>query len=426
MELIKNLPPKSNVLFVSNGCGGGHIQAVNSLESQLVALHPQVKSTTIDIYKNSFCQCIGNRVIERWNRHQKEGDIAALNAYLKCRWVERYILSICVFFSFVVTLLKNNVDIVINVQPFGQGAMLSAIHVVNFIRKYFCCQRREPIKIHMVLTELPTSDTKNYFQTIKALWSCHLSRFTLHTTQPLLEPGQTEENFWKSQCGLPMKNVKYDALPIRQPFFDQRDKPCPHSLRILVNSPETRQVISDCSKANPYANERDYLVFDLDPHDRLLSIHLGGQACVSAVKDYLLSRIQDQTPRTSKEYVFIMCGADTSETSLFAQVVDIAKKTPIPDKLHIVPLPYQRDCEIAPILARSDAAIIKSGGLTSMEVFTVSPRRILIHAMSSNATQEEEIIQRGMPIWEGGNAKYLQAKKGARIITPATLGDVYL
>jgi hypothetical protein len=424
MELINNLPPQGNVLFISNGCGGGHIQTISSLEAQLAATHTELRSTTIDVYKNSFGNCIGNCVIDRWSREQKEGDVKALNSYLKYGWVERYVLSIFTFFGFVVALLKNNTDVVVNVQPFGLGALLSAIRVVNCVRRFFCCQTREPIRISMILTELPNAETKNFFPGIKGLSSGDLKYFTLYTTHPLLEPGQTEEDFWKTHCGLPMENVKYDRLPVRQAFFDQIDKPRPTSLTVKVDSDENRQLIVECCGEANLSHQQDSFTFELEPEDRLLSIHLGGQACISAANGYLLSRIQDQTPRIGKEYIFILCGDNNSENSLFAQVIDNVKKNPLPDGLHIVPLTRQTDVEIAPLLARSDAAIIKSGGLTSMEVFTVPPEHIFIHSMCpKEIVDNEEMIEQGMPVWEGGNARYLMETKQARVVTTETIGN---
>src|SRR5262249_15319177 len=98
-KLVESLPAQGNVLFMSNGCGGGHIQAVNSLQAQVTEKRPGLNCTTIDAYKSSFGNYIGDRVVSRWTRQQKEGNIAGLNNYLNYRWVERYFLSIITFFS---------------------------------------------------------------------------------------------------------------------------------------------------------------------------------------------------------------------------------------------------------------------------------------------------------------------------------------
>jgi hypothetical protein len=374
MNLINNLTGSGSVLFVSNGCGGGHIQAVNSLEKQLSNCRPELRSKVIDVYKNSFGETVGNLVIDRWSRQQKEGDVAGLNNYLKYRWVERYLLSIFVFLGFLAALLKNDIDVVVNVQPFGVEALLSAVRVVNCIRRIFGFKKRTQIKIHMVLTELPNAQTTNFFPGIRALSPSNRKYFTLYSTQPLLKENQTEEEFWQKHCGLSMKEVVYDAFPVRQGFFDQQKLSRPQSLQVQEKSEENRRKILRLCPDSA-REEEDGLKFDLHPEDTVLSIHLGGQACVSAAKQYVLFRIKDKELRPNKEYVFILCGDNTGEESLFSQIVEMANSEGIPDNLRIVPLTRQTDREIASILARSDKAIIKSGGLTSMEVFVVPPKK---------------------------------------------------
>ena len=426
MELINNLPVLGNLLFISNGCGGGHIQTVNSLEEQVRNDRSDLISKTIEVYKNSFGSYIGDKVIKTWSRQQKEGDVAALNNYLNYHWVERYVLSIITFVGFVVALLKNDIDVVVNVQPFALGALLSAIHVVNFIRRFFCCNKREPIKVLMVLTELPNAETKNFFPSIKNLRPSDQKLFTLYTTNPLLEPNQTEEEFWKTHCGLSMENICYDQLPVRQAFFKQKNQLPPNSLSVKVDSEKNQELTIECCKDPTVIKTEESLTFNLTNNDRLLSIHLGGQACIPAATEYLLTRIKNQTPPLleGKEYIFILCGENNGDDSLFSKITKIVKENEIPDWVHIVPLTHQTDEEIAPILARSDAAIIKSGGLTSMEVFTVPPKKIFIHSMcGKEISDQEEMIIHGMPVWEGGNARYLIAKQQASVVTSETIGE---
>ena len=73
MNLINNLTGSGSVLFVSNGCGGGHIQAVNSLEKQLSNCRPELRSKVIDVYKNSFGETVGNLVIIGGAVNKKKG-----------------------------------------------------------------------------------------------------------------------------------------------------------------------------------------------------------------------------------------------------------------------------------------------------------------------------------------------------------------
>ena len=84
---------------------------------------------------------------------------------------------------------------------------------------------------------------------------------------------------------------------------------------------------------------------------------------------------------------------------------------------------FQCDDVIASLYYRSDATFTRSGGLTAMELMSVAQGQIWIHSETRHGTINGESLGRGMPIWERGNASYLQEKKGARFITPETFFD---
>lgn len=157
---------------------------------------------------------------------------------------------------------------------------------------------------------------------------------------------------------------------------------------------------------------------------------LGGQACIEPTKDYvreLLKQYQQQQT-SEKVYLFVFCGG---QANLFQQIHDIAiQENAHLSQLKIIPLAYQTDEEVAPILARSNISITKSGGLTSMELQSVAHGRVLIHASEKyiepgRKVTEEELLEKGMPIWEAGNARYLQASKKAQIVTPAIFAGCF-
>lgn len=436
MDFIQSLPEKGNLLLISNGCGSGHIQAASSLITQLTVDRPALHPTTIDVYKHSFGNWIGQHVIDTWSRQQKEGDIKALNHYLNYQWVERWILSIITFFAFLVALLKYDVDAVVDVQPFALGALLSAVHVVNFVRKIFGQSHRQPIKVSMLLTELPNPDAVNFFSNIKALSSSDRDLFRLVTTKPLLKEGETEEEFWKTHCHLSLAKgqVVYDDLPLRPAFSKQKTLPRPDALSVLFSSNEEKEKMMKVFGEEKIQEEEGKLIFPLEETDRVFSILLGGQACIPSAKAYLLKKlemIRNETSSNAKELLFVLCGKYEGEESLFSQICHLVeeerKKGTFPERARVIPLSFQTDQEIAPLLARSDQAIIKSGGLTAMEAYEVPPQEILIHAMSSQEElSEDELIRVGMPIWEGGNARYLQNTRGARVVTPKTIGNLYV
>ncbi len=84
---------------------------------------------------------------------------------------------------------------------------------------------------------------------------------------------------------------------------------------------------------------------------------------------------------------------------------------------------FQSDDVIATLYYRSDATFTRAGGLTAMELMSVAQGHIWIHSEIRHGNNDDEKLGRGMPIWEKGNANYLQQKKGAQFITPETFID---
>jgi hypothetical protein len=58
-----------------------------------------------------------------------------------------------------------------------------------------------------------------------------------------------------------------------------------------------------------------------------------------------------------------------------------------------------------------------------MELMSVAQGQIWIHSETRHGTIDEKTLEKGMPLWEQGNASYLKKKKGARFITPETFFD---
>ena len=85
---------------------------------------------------------------------------------------------------------------------------------------------------------------------------------------------------------------------------------------------------------------------------------------------------------------------------------------------------FQEDDVIASLYYRSNATFTRSGGLTSMELMSVAQGQIWIHSEVKKPNNHQKKVCKGMPIWEWGNAIYLQKKKGACFIHPETFVEV--
>ena len=95
-----------------------------------------------------------------------------------------------------------------------------------------------------------------------------------------------------------------------------------------------------------------------------------------------------------------------------------------PNKLTIIPLPFQDDTIIAPLFSRSNATFTRSGGITSLELMAVARGSIWIHMEQHS---DSKLLRKPYPYmvsWERGNAFYLYSIKGAQFITPDKLFTV--
>lgn len=183
-------------------------------------------------------------------------------------------------------------------------------------------------------------------------------------------------------------------------------------------------------------------VFELDLQltDKVLALMLGSQASFDATLEYVRNTIEWAKTSLEKDapphYLFVFCGRHNQgdPNSLLQatyKLVQEAKSKNPSSNLVIVPLSFQDAEQIAPILARADMTITRSGGLTAMELLEVATGKICIHVVDKKSkaqidekgiiTNEEEILKQGMLYWEGGNEIYLKERKGARLMTPESL-----
>ena len=126
-----------------------------------------------------------------------------------------------------------------------------------------------------------------------------------------------------------------------------------------------------------------------------------------------------------RHLLFVFCNSHSGhKNSLLKRVHALIKKLEhFPHNLTVIPMCFQTDDVIASLYYRSDATFTRSGGLTAMELMSVAQGQIWIHSEVRHGTIDGEKLEKGMPIWEKGNATYLQKKKGARFITPDSFID---
>ncbi|WP_420421841.1 hypothetical protein [Simkania sp.] len=417
--------PKKLLLITSSG-GGGHIQAAKAKAVKALSEDPDLEIIQKDIFTDWLGRHFGKWFVHMWNFSQKRGNLHMLSFFSKNIPVADVLFWIRIFTKALTTILREDVDRVIDTQPMGTSSIIKALKVASrFTGK--------KLKLEKVITELPTEKVIHFFKPIKILSQKDRSLLRLVSTTPLLSADQTSDAFWQKNCKLQESEVLYEDFPLRAAFekFRQKlDTPTDRmKIEIKVKNYIEKFLIADTIKRGNLHAEifRDKVALTIEPTDKVSTILLGSQPTEEATIKYVKSFIEMANKagdRGFRHLLFVFCNHEAEHrNSLLRRVHDaIQKFTDYPEYLNIIPMCFQGDEVIAPLYYRSDATFTRSGGLTSMELLSVAQGQIWIHS-EIKGTLDKEKLGSGMPIWERGNAHYLQEKKGAQFITPETFAD---
>ena len=285
---------------------------------------------------------------------------------------------------------------------------------------------------------MPTEDAKHFFGGIKALSPKDIPFLKVLTTNPLLKENETEEQFWKKHCNLPLSSILYEHLPLRPSFFQYINNPGFTNLvlDLAISSPEDLHLTHKTLSYGTAETKRskNNLSITVNLEDKVALMMLGANPNPAAILSYakqFIHILQERNYPLRKDLFFIFCSSQVKiKPGLRDQILDLVQKTKnYPQNLTIIPISHQNDHIVAPLLHRSNLTITRSGGLTSMELLSVSQGQILIHQEPTFITIPKFIphshtFLEGMPPWESGNADFLRIKKGARLITPKTFSEL--
>lgn len=249
--------------------------------------------------------------------------------------------------------------------------------------------------------------------------------FKLTTIHPLLEDGETDEDFWQSTCGLSAKEINFEDIYVRRSFhqFKGRERPR-EKMNIKIgfkNKDELKLMERTFNRGSILADiGESEVTFDVKPTDRMFTVLLGSQPSIAATLNYVkkLTAFAKESPNIPT-HLFVYCAEHKEkEESLFRSVADFVSRIKnYPKNFSIIPFTYQKEEVIAHLFFRSDMTCTRSGGQTAMELMCVSTGQIWIH---SEAKKGQDVLL-GIPGWEGASAVYLQKQKGAKILTPDTI-----
>ena len=419
---------RKNLLLITSSGGAGHLQAAKAQALKVLSEQPNTQIIQKDILIDIVSKLFGKGFVFLWNASQKKGNIRCLMFLLKNIPIADFLFGTFIFLKVFYLILKEDIDQIIDTQPIGTPAIIKAIKLASKISG-------KSLKLEKIITELPTNTVVHFFKPIKNLAQNDRCFLKLISTFPLLKDNQTAEIFWKKNCGLSEKEVHYESFPLRPAFRKyiniKRNYTKRMEISICVNSSEEKFLIADTMKRGSLYSEiyLDRIKIKIEPLDTVFTILLGSQPTEEATLKYVNKYIDSmyRLQMVKKRYLlFVFCNTHCKhKNSLLKRVYTLVrKKNHYPKNLNIIPMCFQSDEVIASLYHRSDATLTRSGGLTAMELLSVAQGQIWIHSETRRGViNNKKNLARGMPIWEQGNAFYLQKKKGARFITPETLFD---
>jgi hypothetical protein len=419
-------------LLLTNTGGNGHVQAAKSVSSSYEKEYPRGTLFLKDTFEDFLGKPIGRFFANCWNSSQKTGNLTLLEFWSNGLRISIWITWLPIFFGVLRLLIKEKIDLVIDTQPMGTSAILKAIRFYNF-------WYRKNLLLEKVLTDLPTEHTSLYFPFIRRLSKKDKKLLHIKTTEPLLSRGETPSSFWQKTCGISLAQVEYSPLPIRKSFLKfpcdsaKEKNPLPLTVK-FSNKMELDLLYQTGSFGNlPLNKSALSLSFTIEPLDKVALVMMGAHPHQEPILQYIQSFIELSSKgsyENRRDILLIFCAKTNDAASLQNKIHQILLRTKnYPHTLTILPLPYQEDAIVAPLFYRSDLTLTRSGGITAMELLSTCSKTILIHKGSApkwlpSFLKELPTVREGMPPWERGNAKYLEAKKGAKLVTPETFKEV--
>ena len=387
-----------------------------------------------DVLKG-FLGKVGSWCAEQWDHAQQTGDANKQKSLASKQWLSDLFFGPVIFIKTLKSLVELKPEKIVCTQALANYAILLAIRVYN---RFFLAKNREPLKLHLYMTDMATKYSEHFFSSIKILPAALKKNLILYAPVP------HKQTDWQELCHLPqdqVKALKVSQLPVRPAFIKaiENFKPnfeypqvqlnisCDDELSLL-NSLLKHQTNRDL-ESTPHINLERHsqnsiqLKYNMKPEDENLFIMLGSQPTESEIQkhiDDLISKAQSQPDKAFHTFVF--AGPFLAKKDCFYKRLHafILSKKSWPSNLKILPLSFQDQLQIVSLYLMCDT-VTHSGGLTSMELLVIQKvlkkyphikRKRFIHVPSLKDRKPENC----MPPWEKGNFHVLQKKIGAELL----------
>lgn len=426
MSLAKSSRPKKLLIITSSG-GGGLLQAAAAKEQEVLAQDPDTIVIRRDLLKDWMGKWFGTLCAAFWNGAQRRGSIRVQRfIQISHLLLAEYLFWPQIFLRSLYTIFKEDVDRVLDTQIIGTAAIVKALRIFN--RK-----KKKQIHLEKIIVDLPTKKATHFFLPIKRLSQKDRKHIKLTTITPLLEEGQTEEEFWREHCKLPLEQICYEDVYVRQTFLQFKRKARseePIAIPIQYKSAQELQFLQNtfCRGSIQAKVFEKEIHFFVGAEDRVLTILLGSQPSKGATFSYVrqLLQLAKENPLPVPTHLFVFADDHKPMNSnLFRKIAEhIAQMKEYPKFFSVIPFSFQSDRAIAPLFYRSDVTITRSGGQTAMELMCVSSGEIWIHSETKKREPSLKDLLAGIPGWEAENAVYLQKVRGAQVVTPETFSPL--
>jgi hypothetical protein len=413
---------QQRILFLYSSGGAGLIQVSNAKQQEVLSSLPDVVIKRYDLFEEGLGWPIGPLGVKWWNEAQKKGDIKRLERLIRNQPNCDRLFWPFVFVRMVKLLFQFRPDRVINTSPICITSAIRAIRFYNWATK-------RSVYLELVLVDLPTDRCTHFFDPLKRISPKDQTCLKVISPPPFVKEGETESSFWEKHTSLPLSAIEVVPYTVREPFlhFAAGAKlPTPFRFKAAFQSDEEVELLKKALSLAPirYAIGNREVEFTLDPGERVITLLLGSQPSERGTVNYVRRLIE-----TAREggiqattHLFVLAGPHfPGKTSLYRQIAEeVAKAHPYPLHVSVVPLSYQSEEVIASLFVRSDATVTRSGGSTMMELIAVSRGAVWIH---TEAKAGENLLE-GIPKWEAGNALYMEAVRGAKIVTPESFAPL--
>ncbi len=411
-----------------------------------------------------YLKVVGKKSVDQWDSAQRSGNVSKQEHLAMLQPVSDVVFAFPVFFGVLKDLCKSRPQKVVCTEAMAIGSILLAIKVYNM----FFNHSKEPVKLHLYLTDMPTSLSEHFFGPMRKLFSFLGKKNLILYTAPPNDPAIDLTKL----CNLKQANIRYlkiEELPVRPAFIEaashyDKEKP----LQLKLSCEEELQLLQGVlkhqkAKFSPAATETtgaQDISWPIDENDEAYFLMLGSQPTSDSIIAYVDEFVRKARDNPSQQYkLFAFAGKFSDDCFYKTLCQHITQITPWPLNLLVTPLSFQDPAHLVSLELKCHT-ITRSGGLTIMELLVLeetnknakNPRKRFIHAESVKEsmplhlmpleyvpkqlkikpikTYENSIplrtLAESIPLWERGNYFYLKQSlenhhNVCRVINPSIL-----